>query len=60
MLVEVDVYTPGAAAQSFAGDFLREIQAARLRVDRIVPLHGMGPVPFAQLVQEAAPTAATN
>ena len=59
ILVEVDVYTPGAAAQSFAGQFLQDVRARNLQVDRIVPLHGAA-APFAQLVKEAAPAAATN
>ncbi len=60
ILVEVDVYTPGAAAQTFAGQFLTDVQARKLRVDRIVPLHGM-PAPFAQLAKDVTAAAvATN
>jgi glyoxylase-like metal-dependent hydrolase (beta-lactamase superfamily II) len=60
ILVEADVYTPGAAAQMYAGKLLQDVRARNLRVDRIVPLHG-APAPFAQLVKEAAaPAAATN
>jgi glyoxylase-like metal-dependent hydrolase (beta-lactamase superfamily II) len=60
MLIEVDVYTPGAAAQSFAAEFLSRVRERNLQVNRIVPLHG-APAPFAQLVKEAAPApAATN
>jgi glyoxylase-like metal-dependent hydrolase (beta-lactamase superfamily II) len=60
MLIEADVYTPGAAAQSYAAAFLQQIREQNLRVDRIIPLHGQ-PAPFAQLVKEAAASApATN
>jgi len=60
LLVELDLYTPGAAAQSFAGKFLEDVRAKNLRVDRIIPLHG-APAPFAQFVKEAsAPAPAAN
>jgi glyoxylase-like metal-dependent hydrolase (beta-lactamase superfamily II) len=59
MLVEVDVYTPGAAAQTFAADFLQSVRARKLRVDRIVPLHG-APAPFAQLEKEATAAAGST
>ena len=52
LLVEVDVYTPGAAAQSFAAKFKADLEARKLRIDRIVPLHG-AVVPYAQFVKEA-------
>jgi glyoxylase-like metal-dependent hydrolase (beta-lactamase superfamily II) len=58
LLVEVDVYTPGAAAQTYAAEFLEKLRSRNLRIDRIVPLHG-APAPFAQLVKEAAAPAAT-
>ena len=59
LLVEVDLYTPGAAAQSFAAKFLEDLKARKLRVDRIVPLHG-AIVPYAQLEKEAVTVAAAN
>ncbi len=60
LLVEVDLYTPGAAVQSYAAKFLDDVRARNLRVDRVIPLHG-APAPFAQFVKEAAtPAPATN
>lgn len=60
ILVEVDLYTPGRAAQSFSGKLLEDVQALKLRVDQLVALHGR-PAPFAQLAKEvAAAAAATN
>ncbi|MGE0705428.1 MAG: hypothetical protein AB7P22_15985, partial [Vicinamibacterales bacterium] len=59
ILTEVDVYTPGAAAHAFAADFLEDLQARNLRIQRIVPLHG-APAPFAQLVKEAASAPAST
>ncbi len=52
LLVEVDVYTPGSAAQSFAAKFKEDLEARKLRIDRIVPLHG-AVAPYAQFVKEA-------
>jgi glyoxylase-like metal-dependent hydrolase (beta-lactamase superfamily II) len=52
LLVEVDLYTPGAAAQTFAGKFLEDLKGRKLKIDRIVPLHG-AVAPFAQLEKEA-------
>ncbi len=52
LLVEVDLYTPGAAAQTFAGKFLEDLKGRNLKIDRIVPLHG-AVAPFAQLEKEA-------
>ena len=50
VLVEADVYTPGSAAQPFAANLLENIRKRKLRIDRIVPLHGqIGP--FADLVK---------
>lgn len=40
VLVEVDVFTPGAAAQPYAANLLENITKRKLRVDKIVPLHG--------------------
>ena len=49
-IVEVDVFSPGSASHPFAANLLENIKARKLRVDRIVPLHGTI-VPFAQLVR---------
>jgi len=56
ILVEADVYTPGAAVQSFAGELVAALGQRALRIDRIVPLHG--PVaPYTQLMSEASAAA---
>ncbi|MBI4475610.1 MAG: MBL fold metallo-hydrolase, partial [Acidobacteria bacterium] len=38
ILVEVDVYSPGAAAQPYAANLMENITKGNLKVDRIVPL----------------------
>jgi glyoxylase-like metal-dependent hydrolase (beta-lactamase superfamily II) len=53
VLVEVDAYGPGPGVQPYAPNLLENIQKRKLRVDRIVPLHG-GIVPFAELVKATA------
>jgi glyoxylase-like metal-dependent hydrolase (beta-lactamase superfamily II) len=53
ILVEVDVFTPGAAAQPYAGNLLENVRTRNLQVDRIVPLHG-AIAPFSELVKAAA------
>ena len=58
LLVEVDVFTPGAAVAPYAPNLLENIRKRNLRVDRIVPLHGKV-VPFAELVK-VVPSAGTN
>lgn len=60
LLVEADLYTPappGAAPfpAPFAANLLENIRSRRLRVERIVPLHGRV-VPFDDLVSTAAAT----
>ncbi len=58
LLVEADVYTPGAAVAPYAPNLLENVRKRNLRVDRIVPLHGKV-VPFAELVK-VVPTTTTN
>lgn len=58
LLVEADVYTPGAAVAPYAPNLLENIRKRSLRVDRIVPLHGKV-VPFAELVK-VVPVTTTN
>jgi glyoxylase-like metal-dependent hydrolase (beta-lactamase superfamily II) len=58
LLVEADVYTPGAAVAPYAPNLLDNIRKRNLRVDRIVPLHGKV-VPFSELVK-VVPAAGTN
>ncbi len=56
MLVEVDVFTPGAAVAPFAPNLLENIERRNLRVDRIVPLHGQE-APFTALRDAVAGSA---
>jgi glyoxylase-like metal-dependent hydrolase (beta-lactamase superfamily II) len=57
ILVQADVFSPGGPYQPYAANLLENVQKRKLRVDRIVPLHGTI-VPFSDLVKAAA--AATN
>ena len=50
ILVEVDLFSPGSAAQPYAASLLENIRKRNLKVDRIVPLHG-AIAPFAELVK---------
>lgn len=50
LLVEVDAFGPGSAAHPYAANLLEQVRARKLRVDRIVPLHGTV-VPFGELVK---------
>jgi glyoxylase-like metal-dependent hydrolase (beta-lactamase superfamily II) len=62
ILVEADVYTPGAAVFMYAADFMAQLKPRNLRIDRIAPLHGKV-APYAQFVKDASgppPAAATN
>ena len=54
-----DVYTPGAALTPYAPNLMENITTRKLRVDRIVPLHGMiGPYgDLVKVVQAAKPAA---
>jgi glyoxylase-like metal-dependent hydrolase (beta-lactamase superfamily II) len=57
LLVEADVYSPAAAVHPFAANLLENITRRKLRVDRVVPLHGTV-VPYAALVKtQARPSA---
>jgi glyoxylase-like metal-dependent hydrolase (beta-lactamase superfamily II) len=59
ILVEADVYTPGAAVFPYASNLLENINKRKLRIDRIVPLHGtIGP--YSDLVKAAKSKSATN
>jgi len=50
VLVQVDAFSPGSAVQPYAANLLENITKRKLRVDRIVPLHGTI-VPFNELVK---------
>jgi glyoxylase-like metal-dependent hydrolase (beta-lactamase superfamily II) len=54
LLVEADVYSPAAAVHPFAANLLENVTKRKLKVDRIVPIHG-GVVPFGDLVKVVAP-----
>jgi glyoxylase-like metal-dependent hydrolase (beta-lactamase superfamily II) len=53
ILVEADAYNPGSAVQPYAANLLENVERRRLRVDRIVPLHG-AIVPFSELLKTRA------
>ena len=55
VLIEVDAFSPGAAVNPYAANLLDQIRARKLRVDRIVPLHGKI-VPFAELEKAVPPS----
>ena len=50
VLVEADVFSPGSAVNPYAANLLENITRYRLRVDRIVPLHG-AITPYAELLK---------
>ena len=52
VLVEVDAFSPGSQVNPYAANLLENIQKRNLRVDKIVPLHGVI-APFAELVKVA-------
>ena len=58
LLVEADVFTPGAAVAPYAPNLLQNIRKRNLRIDRIAPLHGKV-VPFGELVK-VVPVTTTN
>ncbi|HET6960144.1 MAG TPA: MBL fold metallo-hydrolase [Vicinamibacterales bacterium] len=49
ILVEADAFSPGSAVQPYAANLLENVTKRKLKVDRIVPLHGTI-APFAALV----------
>jgi hypothetical protein len=53
LLVEVDLFSPGSAAQPYAASLLDAVRTRHLAVDRIVPLHGTIAT-FGDLVKAAA------
>jgi glyoxylase-like metal-dependent hydrolase (beta-lactamase superfamily II) len=55
ILIEADAFSPGTPYQPYAANLLENIQKRKLRVDRIVPLHGTM-VTFSDLVKTQAPS----
>lgn len=57
LLVEADVFNPGAPVNAFAANLLENIKKRNLRIDRIVPLHSKI-APYSELVKtvQAVPT----
>ena len=53
VLVEVDVFSPGSQVQPYVANLVENIDRRKLRVDRVVPLHGTI-VPMAE-VRKAVP-----
>lgn len=50
LLVQADVFTPGAPVSPYAANFLENVKKRNLRVDRVVPIHGTI-FPFNELVK---------
>lgn len=59
LLVEADVFTPGARIAPFASNFFENVTKRSLRVDRIVPLHG-SITSFDDLVKTVQASSAAN
>jgi glyoxylase-like metal-dependent hydrolase (beta-lactamase superfamily II) len=59
LLVEADAYTPGGTYTPYAPNLLENITKRKLRVARIIPLHG-APGPFEGLVKAAAQSTAAG
>jgi glyoxylase-like metal-dependent hydrolase (beta-lactamase superfamily II) len=53
ILVEADAYSPASAVQPYAANLLENITKRKLKVDRILPLHGTI-APFAELEKTQA------
>ena len=51
-LVVIDVYEPVGTIHMFAGKFIEDLEKRKLRVERIVPLHGEI-VPYEKMVKDA-------
>jgi hypothetical protein len=58
IIVEADVYNPGPMAGPYAANLVENIKKRNLRVDRIVPIHGMIGT-YAELLKGVAAAAAT-
>lgn len=58
LLVEADVFNPGAAVSPFAANLADNIRKRNLRIDRVVPLHAKI-VPYAEFTK-VVPATSTN
>jgi glyoxylase-like metal-dependent hydrolase (beta-lactamase superfamily II) len=56
LLIEVDAFSPGGSYHPYAANLLEQVQRRKLRVDRIIPLHGTIE-PFSALEAAAKPAA---
>jgi glyoxylase-like metal-dependent hydrolase (beta-lactamase superfamily II) len=54
ILVEADVWSPGAAVQPYAANLLENIKKHNLKVDKILPIHGTV-APFSELLKTQQP-----
>jgi hypothetical protein len=54
LLIEVDAFSPGGTYHPYAANLLEQVQARKLRVDRVIPLHG-AIAPFSALEAAAKP-----
>ena len=52
LLIEVDAFSPGGTYHPYAANLLENVQRLKLRVDRVIPLHGTI-TPFSALVEAA-------
>jgi glyoxylase-like metal-dependent hydrolase (beta-lactamase superfamily II) len=59
LLIQADAFSPGGSYHPYAANLLENIQKRKLRVDRLLPLHGEA-VPFAELVKVAQAATATQ
>jgi glyoxylase-like metal-dependent hydrolase (beta-lactamase superfamily II) len=59
LLVEVDAFSPGSAVQPYTANLIENITRRKLKVDRIVPLHG-AVVPYAELLKTQSAAAPAN
>ena len=50
VLVEADAFSPGSTTQPYAANLLENVAKRKLKVDRVVPLHG-GVTPFSEVVR---------
>jgi hypothetical protein len=54
VLIEADAFSPGGTYHPYAQNLVENVQKRKLRVDRLVPLHG-AMMPFAEVLKAIAP-----